>query len=109
MKARAVRGAATPIHTADPRAAYLAHSAELDAAIQSALRQPHYVLGPVVEQFEHEFAAFVGSAHGVGVNSGTDALQLALRALGVGPGELDEAAGAGLVAGEVEYVEPARI
>jgi dTDP-4-amino-4,6-dideoxygalactose transaminase len=87
VKARDVRGAATPIHTADPRAAYLAHNAELDAAIQSALRQPHYVLGPVVEQFEHEFAAFVGSAHSVGVNSGTDALHLALRALGIGPGD----------------------
>jgi dTDP-4-amino-4,6-dideoxygalactose transaminase len=87
VKARAVEGATTPIHTADPRAAYLAHSSEIDEAIRSALEQPHFVLGPVVERFEHEFAAFEGSAHGVGVNSGTDALQLALRALGVGRGD----------------------
>src|SRR5262252_3397383 len=78
---------ATPIDTADPRAGYLALRTEIDAAIRSTLEQPHYILGPVVERFEHEFAGFVGSAHGVGVGSGTDALQLTLRALGVGPGD----------------------
>jgi dTDP-4-amino-4,6-dideoxygalactose transaminase len=78
---------ATPIYTADPRAGYLAHRTEIDAAIRSVLEQPQYILGPVVERFEHDFAAFVGCAHGIGVGSGTAALELTLRALGVGAGD----------------------
>jgi dTDP-4-amino-4,6-dideoxygalactose transaminase len=77
----------TPIYTADPRAGYLAHRTEIDAAIRSVLEQPEFILGPVVERFEHEFAASVGSTHGVGVSSGTAALELTLRALGIGPGD----------------------
>ena len=87
MSSRAFAGSITPIYTADPRAAYLAHKDEIDAAIQSVLAQPEYILGPVVDQFEREFADFVGSAHGVGVHSGTDALHLALRGLGIGRGD----------------------
>ena len=46
-----------------------------------------YILGPEVKAFEDEFAAWLGAAHCVGVGNGTDALQIALRALGVGPGD----------------------
>jgi dTDP-4-amino-4,6-dideoxygalactose transaminase len=46
-----------------------------------------YIFGPEVEGFEDEFAAWLGAAHCVGVGNGTDALQIALRALGVGPGD----------------------
>ena len=46
-----------------------------------------YCLGPEVEAFERDFAAYCGVAHAVGVNSGTSALHLALLALGVGPGD----------------------
>ena len=46
-----------------------------------------YILGPQVAAFERELAAFCGAAHAVGVANGTDALTLALRALGVGPGD----------------------
>lgn len=46
-----------------------------------------YVLGPEVQAFEDEFAAWLGAAHCVGVGNGTDALQIALRAAGVGPGD----------------------
>jgi dTDP-3-amino-3,4,6-trideoxy-alpha-D-glucose transaminase len=46
-----------------------------------------YILGPEVRAFEDEFAAWLGAAHCVGVGNGTDALQIALRAAGVGPGD----------------------
>jgi dTDP-4-amino-4,6-dideoxygalactose transaminase len=46
-----------------------------------------FVLGPEVEAFEREFAAFLGVRHVVGVGNGTDAITIALRALGVGPGD----------------------
>jgi dTDP-4-amino-4,6-dideoxygalactose transaminase len=77
----------SPIYTANPRAGYLAYKAEIDAAIQSVLTAPHYILGPAVENFETSFARFIGVAHGVGVNSGTDALHLALTGLGIGQGD----------------------
>jgi dTDP-4-amino-4,6-dideoxygalactose transaminase len=77
----------TPIQTANPRASYLAHKSEIDAAIQSILRQSDHILGPVVERLESRFARFVGVDYGVGVNSGTDALHLALRGLDIGPGD----------------------
>jgi dTDP-4-amino-4,6-dideoxygalactose transaminase len=54
---------------------------------RAVLDAGRYVLGPEVEAFEREFAAFVGVRHCVGVASGTDALTIALRALGVGPGD----------------------
>ena len=59
----------------------------VQAAIDRVLTSGWFVLGPEVEAFEHEFAAYVGAAHGVGVASGTDALTLALRACGIGPGD----------------------
>ena len=46
-----------------------------------------YILGPEVEAFEREFAAYCGTRHCIGVANGTDAITIALRALGVGPGD----------------------
>ena len=46
-----------------------------------------FILGPEVEAFEREFAEYLGVGHAVGVANGTDALTIALRALGVGPGD----------------------
>ena len=60
---------------------------ELLPAIQQVLDGGHYVLGPNVAEFEKELAAYVGTRHGIGVNSGSDALTLALRALDIGPGD----------------------
>jgi dTDP-4-amino-4,6-dideoxygalactose transaminase len=51
------------------------------------LRSGNYILGPEVDAFESEFAAFLGVRHCVGVANGTDALTIAVRALGVGPGD----------------------
>jgi dTDP-4-amino-4,6-dideoxygalactose transaminase len=71
----------------DPRAAYLAHKAELDAAAARVLDSGWYILGKEVAAFESEFAAFIGVGHATGVANGTDALALALRALGIGPSD----------------------
>ncbi len=60
---------------------------EIDDAVSRVLESGYFVLGEEVETFEREFADYVGAERGVGVNSGTDALALALDALGVGPGD----------------------
>lgn len=77
-----------PIPQTDPYANYRAHQAEIDAAVQRVLDSGWYILGEEVDALEREFAEFVGTAHAVGVASGTDALELALRACGVGAGDL---------------------
>jgi dTDP-4-amino-4,6-dideoxygalactose transaminase len=79
--------AAAPIPWASPAAQYRAHQTEIQAAIARVLDNGHFVLGEEVEAFERAFAQYCGVAHGVGVASGTDALELAMRALGVGPGD----------------------
>lgn len=61
--------------------------AEINAAVAGVLGGRDYILGEAVARFEQAFAAHEGSAHAVGVASGTDALALALRALGIGPGD----------------------
>lgn len=60
---------------------------ELRAAFERVLARGQLILGPELEAFEAEFAAFCGAAHAVGVGNGLDALTLALRAAGVGPGD----------------------
>jgi dTDP-3-amino-3,4,6-trideoxy-alpha-D-glucose transaminase len=60
---------------------------ELRAAIDRVLDSQQYILGPEVSAFESEFAAYCGSGHGIGVANGTDAITIALRAMGVGPGD----------------------
>jgi dTDP-3-amino-3,4,6-trideoxy-alpha-D-glucose transaminase len=63
------------------------YRAEISGAIAGVLDSGRYILGPCVERFEQAFAAYLGMTHCVGVNSGTDALALSLRALGIGPGD----------------------
>jgi dTDP-3-amino-3,4,6-trideoxy-alpha-D-glucose transaminase len=57
------------------------------AAIERVISSGWFVLGPEVEAFETEFAAACGAGHAVGVGTGTDAITLILRALGIGPGD----------------------
>ena len=72
---------------ADPRAGYLAHRAEIDQAIHRVLDQGFVYPGAGAAGFAEEFARYVGVSGAVGVGNGTDALHLALRACGVGPGD----------------------
>ena len=60
---------------------------QIDAAIAGVLDAGSFILGPDVKAFEEEFAAYCGARHAVGVGNGTDALTIALRAMGVGPGD----------------------
>jgi len=60
---------------------------EIDANIQEVIQSGQYVLGPMLKRFEGEFAAYSGTKHAIGVGNGTDAIWLALMALGVGPGD----------------------
>jgi dTDP-4-amino-4,6-dideoxygalactose transaminase len=62
-------------------------SGALDEAIRRVVASGWFVLGPEVEGFEAEFAAACGSPHAVGVGTGTDAITLILRGLGIGPGD----------------------
>jgi dTDP-4-amino-4,6-dideoxygalactose transaminase len=66
---------------------YEAYKAEIDEAIQRVLRSGRYILAGELAAFEKEYAAYIGAAQTVGVANATDGLTLALRALGVGPGD----------------------
>ena len=71
----------------DLKAQYLSIKQEVDAAIQGILDSCQFTLGSEVAAFEREFAAYCECTHGVGVNTGTSALHLALLAAGIGPGD----------------------
>src|SRR5690606_6531536 len=60
---------------------------EVEEAVRQVMASGQLILGENVRQFEAAFAAYCGCRHGVGVNSGTDALFLALKALGIGAGD----------------------
>jgi PncC family amidohydrolase len=60
---------------------------QIDAKLAEVLDGARFILGPEVAAFEAEFADYLGVAHAIGVANGTDAITLALRALGVGPGD----------------------
>jgi dTDP-4-amino-4,6-dideoxygalactose transaminase len=71
----------------DLKAQYAGMKGEIDAAIARVLESQFFILGPEVEALEKEIAAYSQTAHGIGVSSGTDAILVALMALGVGPGD----------------------
>ncbi|MFZ4639841.1 MAG: DegT/DnrJ/EryC1/StrS family aminotransferase [Nodosilinea sp.] len=72
----------------DPSSVYRAYQPEINAAIQQVLDSGFYVLGEQVEAFEQEFSNYLGASYGIGVASGTDALTVALRACGIGFGDV---------------------
>lgn len=71
----------------DLKKQYASIQSEIDAATARVLTSGRFILGPEVEAFENEFAGYYGAQHGIGVGSGTEALHLALLALGVGKGD----------------------
>ncbi len=75
------------INFLDLKAQYATIQSEIDAAIKQVLTTTEFILGPAVQNLEKRVAAYSECAHGIGVASGTDALRLALAALGVGTGD----------------------
>ena len=71
----------------DLKAQYASIKNEVNAAIQGILDSCQFTLGSEVAAFEEEFAAYCQTEHGIGVNTGTSALHLALLAANIGPGD----------------------
>src|SRR4051794_35400400 len=78
---------APPIALVDLKAQYHSIKSDVDAAITEVLTDTSFIGGPHVQAFEEAFARYCGVDHCVGVANGTDALFLALKAVGVGPGD----------------------
>ncbi len=74
-----------PVSLLDLKAQYAEIQSEIKDAVNRVLESQHFILGPIVEAFEAEIAQYVGAKFAVGCGSGSDALLLALKALGVGP------------------------
>ena len=77
----------TDIPLVDLKAQYKTIKEEVRAAIDDVLEGMQLTIGPNVKAFDQEFAAFCGAKHAIGVGSGTDALQLVIRALGISSGD----------------------
>ena len=76
-----------PIPAEDLTRQYAQIAGEVHTAIDRVLPSGKYTLGPVLEEFERDYARYCGVEYAVGISSGTAALQLALAAMGVGPGD----------------------
>lgn len=66
---------------------YRRHQAEIDARMRRVLEHGQYIMGPEIAELEAALATYVGVKHAITVSSGTDSLEIALRALGIGPGD----------------------
>ena len=71
----------------DLKTQYQRYKAEIDARIQTVLDHGHYIMGPEIAELEEVLAGYVGVKYAITVASGTDGFEIALRALGVGPGD----------------------
>lgn len=71
----------------DLKPQYKALKAELDTAVAEVIESQYFILGPDVEKFEHACAHYCDTEHGIGVSSGTDAIVVALMAIGIGQGD----------------------
>lgn len=77
----------TVINLADPAREHRQHQGAIEEAALRVLRSGGYILGAEVEAFQSEFAAYCGASSAVGVSNGSDAIVVALQALGIGPGD----------------------
>ncbi len=75
------------IYINDTRAQYDSIKDEVQRAANAVMEKSYFILGENVAAFEREFAAYCGTKYAVGVGNGTDAIHLACRALGIGPGD----------------------
>jgi dTDP-4-amino-4,6-dideoxygalactose transaminase len=75
------------IKLVDLKANYLGIKEEIDTAIQEVLDSTSFIMGAAVQEFEERWAAYCGAAYAVGVANGTEAVRLAVKALGIGPGD----------------------
>jgi UDP-2-acetamido-2-deoxy-ribo-hexuluronate aminotransferase len=71
----------------DLKEQYRCYKTEIDDRIQRVLAHGHYIMGPEVAELEQALAGYVSVKHAITVSSGTDSLEIALRALGIGPGD----------------------
>jgi dTDP-4-amino-4,6-dideoxygalactose transaminase len=72
---------------ANPSAQFQSHQAEIEDAVLRVMRGNRYILGQEVEALEQEFASYIGTTDAIGVANGTDAIELVLRAMGIGHGD----------------------
>src|ERR1700722_16032470 len=71
----------------DLKEQYRRYKSETDDRIHRVLNHGHFVMGPEIAELENALAKYVGSSHAITVSSGTHSLEIALRALGIGPGD----------------------
>ena len=77
----------TTIPSEDLSRQYQLIKVEIAAAMERVLPSGKFTMGPILEEFEKEFAAYLGVNHCIGISNGTEALHLALAAWGIGPGD----------------------
>jgi UDP-2-acetamido-2-deoxy-ribo-hexuluronate aminotransferase len=77
----------TSVQFIDLKTQYTRHRAEIDGRIARVLEHGQYIMGPEIDELEKALATYVGVKHAIAVASGTDSLEIALRALGVGPSD----------------------
>jgi UDP-2-acetamido-2-deoxy-ribo-hexuluronate aminotransferase len=71
----------------DLKTQYQTYRTEIDARMHAVLQHGHFIMGPEIAELEQKLAAYVGVKHAITVSSGTHSLEIALRALGIGPGD----------------------
>src|SRR5688572_19400628 len=106
---RAQANTAPPIPMVDLKAQYARIKGEIDEAMARVVESTAFIKGEDCAAFEKEFAAYCGATHACGVANGTDALTIALKAYGVGPGdEVVTVANTFVATGEAVFLNGAR-